>query len=115
MADTFANLSKGLGSPATDWFAITPDDNNDLAVRPRAIRRNSTRRRLLGVPSVRCQPSRILRAIFMKARTRPPFDGARRSARCLDMVGPPLNERGPGRSAASGRDADGAAPRDASP
>ena len=38
MADTFANLSKGLGSPATDWFAITPDDNNDLAVRPRAIR-----------------------------------------------------------------------------
>jgi len=37
MADFFANHSSGLDSPATRAFAIVPDDNNDLAVIPRAL------------------------------------------------------------------------------
>jgi len=27
----------GVGQPAAEWFAITPNDDADLAVRPRAI------------------------------------------------------------------------------
>lgn len=37
MADFFANHSSTLDSPASRAFAIVPDDNNDLAVTPRAI------------------------------------------------------------------------------
>jgi hypothetical protein len=35
--DEFKSLTKGLTSPATKHFAITPDDNNDLPLLPRAI------------------------------------------------------------------------------
>lgn len=37
MADLFATHSNGLDSPATKAFAITPDDNTDLAQTTRAI------------------------------------------------------------------------------
>jgi len=37
MADFFATHSAGLDSPAQKAFAITADDNNDLAVTTRAI------------------------------------------------------------------------------
>ena len=37
MADAFNSFQSGLTSPATKHFAITPDDNNDLPIRPRVI------------------------------------------------------------------------------
>lgn len=37
MADLFATHTTGLDSPASRAFAVTPDDNNDLAVTTRAI------------------------------------------------------------------------------
>ena len=37
MADTFQNYATTIESPARKAFSITPDDNNDLAVMPRAI------------------------------------------------------------------------------
>lgn len=40
MVDKFATYSSGLDSPASDVFAISPDDNTDLAVATRAIRAN---------------------------------------------------------------------------
>jgi len=35
--DEFASFKKGLTSPATQHFAIVPDDSADLAVLPRVI------------------------------------------------------------------------------
>lgn len=35
--DEFASFTKGLTSPATRHFAITPDDANDLPLLPRVI------------------------------------------------------------------------------
>lgn len=35
--DEFKDFAKGLTSPATRHFAITPDDNNDLPILPRVI------------------------------------------------------------------------------
>ncbi len=37
MADMFATHSTALDSPAQKAFAITPDDNNDLALTTRAL------------------------------------------------------------------------------
>lgn len=37
MADLYANHTPGLDAPAQKAFAITPDDNNDLALSTRAI------------------------------------------------------------------------------
>lgn len=37
MPDTFSTHSSGLDSPARHAYAITPDDNNDLATVTRAI------------------------------------------------------------------------------
>lgn len=37
MSDPFQNSSSGLSSPASDAFAITPDDGTDLTQIPRAI------------------------------------------------------------------------------
>lgn len=37
MADSFATHSSGLDSPASKAFAVTPDDNTDLALATRAI------------------------------------------------------------------------------
>lgn len=37
MADLFDKLLRGLASPAENAFAITPDDNNDLATHTRGI------------------------------------------------------------------------------
>lgn len=35
--DEFENFQKGLTSPATRHFAITPDDTTDLPILPRVI------------------------------------------------------------------------------
>jgi len=35
--DEFESLEKGLSSPATKHFLITPDDASDLPILPRAI------------------------------------------------------------------------------
>lgn len=35
--DEFEDFTKGLTSPATRHFAIAPDDNVDLPIRPRVI------------------------------------------------------------------------------
>jgi hypothetical protein len=35
--DKFAYNGAGLESPATRWFAITPNDGADLAIKPRAL------------------------------------------------------------------------------
>lgn len=35
--DEFATFTKGLTSPATKHFAITPDDDADLPILPRVI------------------------------------------------------------------------------
>lgn len=35
--DEFVSFTKGLTSPATKHFAITPDDANDLPMLPRVI------------------------------------------------------------------------------
>jgi hypothetical protein len=37
MADTFKQLAVGRDSPATDWFAITPNNDTDIPLRPRFI------------------------------------------------------------------------------
>lgn len=37
MADNFSTHSAGLDSPASKAFAVTPDDNSDLALTTRAI------------------------------------------------------------------------------
>lgn len=37
MTDPFVGNAVGLSSPATRHFAITPDDDTDLAILPRAI------------------------------------------------------------------------------
>ena len=37
MADKFANFHRGLTSPATEHFAITPQDGVDLPDRPRVL------------------------------------------------------------------------------
>lgn len=36
--DPFANFRRGLESPATSHFAITPQDGADLPLRPRVLR-----------------------------------------------------------------------------
>lgn len=35
--DPFASHQRGLNSPAENWFAITPDDSNDIDPKPRAL------------------------------------------------------------------------------
>jgi hypothetical protein len=35
--DAFIGNAPGLDSPATKWFAVTPDDNTDLQAKPRAL------------------------------------------------------------------------------
>jgi len=37
MADLFSNFKAGLSSPASNAFAITPHDTNDLAIMTRGI------------------------------------------------------------------------------
>ena len=37
MADNFKNVAKGMESPPTRHFSITPSDSTDLAIRPRAL------------------------------------------------------------------------------
>lgn len=37
IVDPFVTYSSGLSSPARRHFAITPDDDNDLAILPREI------------------------------------------------------------------------------
>lgn len=37
MADTFANLQKGLTAPADKYFAITPHDSTNFSVSTRGI------------------------------------------------------------------------------
>lgn len=37
MADNFKNTAKGMESPPTRHFTITPSDSTDLAIRPRAL------------------------------------------------------------------------------
>lgn len=35
--DAFNTYCNGLDTPATRWFAITPNDSTDLAAKPRAL------------------------------------------------------------------------------
>lgn len=35
--DAFTSYGNGLDTPATRWFAVTPNDSTDLAAKPRAV------------------------------------------------------------------------------